>query len=361
MTTEAAARAENLLDFFTASEMRDRAETLRIIETARTVKYAWHPWPADINNLGGDGFKYGIQHQWLRRHQLIALPVYRVAQFKTLAPGGFAIGGQAGGFASEGGIAIVGGMPARPAADYVQQRDQLPSESAQLLMAQYGEVGMTILESLTAQSEAEEQRAYTLFYAVMCQAVDGVAGIEVINEDLPGWLAESAPIALDRAIREGVRVGDLRLPKNDKFGASLVARFADRKLQPAAEDRALGLRMIAEMEDGIARAIDKAINPATGVLVESVKQIQGAAGNQPHQKRALDRLDQALMKEHPGFNVDPSLERTLELVRAAQDKPLPQSDATLDALREQNRLLAVQNERLFNLLEKGKKKTEQAA
>src|SRR5688500_15851139 len=68
----------------------DLSETIRQVETVKTVKFAFHPW-YPLANFGSDGFRFNVPYPVLQRLELIPLAVFQYARIIPKPAGNFAL------------------------------------------------------------------------------------------------------------------------------------------------------------------------------------------------------------------------------------------------------------------------------
>lgn len=296
-------------------------------ESVNTLKFAWHAWDK-INNRATHGIRYGMGGEYaeLKRMELIFLPTLEVPKLKP-KNNGFAVGK----------VTPFGVTAAAAVGSDVEIRLQYPSQTAAMLLKAYGDKGLIILESLTAEVDADKEESILVYEAVMKTIPEGqeLAGVDVIMEDLPKFLRDEAPKLLSHAIKHGVSYDNV-----------------EYKLKPSA--RAKGLKMIAELQAGIATS-----NKAAITVLKKTKKELGAANKGINDSKALpDPQDEFLLHQHPSFSLDNEVERaarasegTINAIRESAGD----NTALLQQMAENNRLLAQQNQLLMQQ-QQGKQK-----
>lgn len=246
-------------------------------ETFETVMWLFNPWH-DIPNLNGDGFMFGVRYSVLERLRPISIPVYPVAVIKPRS-------GLNLGFDGLGGpIAKVGSN--------VESRNQMPSESITRLLSAYYAVGCTALRSITSHTVAQRRESLTIFAAVLWQqGEDGRAGVDLVLEELHGFL------------KKGEALRRLKAADRDGF------LFQGARYELPEGGYLKGVSLIAELLDGVERAVDFALNESTGVLPTTRRQLIGVSKNLSGNKGDTDRLDDWALVQFPSFSMDSELDR----------------------------------------------------
>lgn len=297
----------------------------RRTESVNTLKFGWHAWDK-LNNRATHGVRYGMGGQYaeLLRMELIFLPTLEVPKLRP-KNNGFAVGK----------VTPFGVTAAAAVGSDVETKLQYPSQTAAMLLKAYGDKGLIILESLTAEADADKEESILLYEAVMKTVPEGqeMTGVEVIMEDLPAWLRDEAPKLLSHALKNGVTYDNV-----------------EYKLKPSA--RAKGLKMIAELQAGIATS-----NKAAITVLKKTKKELGAANKGINDSKALpDPQDEFLLYHQRSFKLDTEVERAAranESVTSAIRESSSDNTALLQQMVENNRLLAEQN-RLLNQQAKSK-------
>lgn len=347
----------------------DSANIMERVENARAVWYAWHPW-MDLNNLGGGGPLFGVPYGTLKRMSLIPLSVFLVPKILPRSvgfqPQNWAGGGEmtkdeqglvsADIFQSYAPLAKVGGK--------VIQEDQMPSVSAKNLLKAHRDTGMTILTSLTAPDEIRRAQSLLLYHAIMDSPVEtddeeSHTGGEVRLQDLafntltqrPGFLDVTAPLLLERALRDGVR-----LPMGEDEAGVLTYRMV--KLNPELERN--GLMLIDELKDGVERATDRAIGEQMGILTATAKEMAAARMSQSGNKIQMDKRDKWLAAEFYDFSLDSESERAsktaVAAVAAGREGSAGSEGRMLAMLENQQKFNEMVAKRLFGEEKKSKGK-----
>lgn len=310
----------------------------RRVENTNVLKFAVHPWQ-DLDNRKTHGIRYGMSGEYaiLRRMELLFLPTFRVPKLRP-KNNGFAIGS-----VTPFGVSAGAGVGSD-----VESVLQYPSQTAAKLKKAYGDRGLVVLESLTAETDADKEESILLFEGVMKTSParaegdeeDPPAGVAVIMEDLPAWLEDVAPAMLEHALAEGVVVEGRRYT-----------------LKPSALDK--GLAMIAELQGMIKAGNARAI----AVLKKTKKELAAAAKGVNDSKAIEDALDEFLKYQHPSFSFDTDVDRVGRAAIAARRAERGGggvTDAMLGRLIEQNERLIEDNAILRAHLAANEQKKEAA-
>jgi hypothetical protein len=294
MSTPGTAR-ENISDVmqqFGEGSLPDLRETVRRVESVKTVRFAFHPW-LPMPNFGSDGFRFNIPYPTLERLSLIPLAVFDYPRIVARPAGAFALS-----------IAtLTEAVPAMGSQSKVETLMQMPSTSMRDLYTAFSKFGMVELQSLVAHDEAELSRSYILFNAVMGAAQDnseieaGRRPSDLVLEEFPHWLAQDAP----RALRAGLK--------------RVVIRGRQYKL---TEDQLpAGEKLITEISGSVARAEAAALNPSDGILPRTKELLNITANKGQGGKTHLDRQDVWLLEQYPSFKMDTDVERAQKAMQEA--------------------------------------------
>lgn len=336
---------DSILPGLSSVTLADAAKTSESIDTVRFGLNPWYP----IHNHTLQGYTFGVQIYRIDRMCLIPLRTWKVPVIEPRT-GGFAVGS----FDASGGA-----FPSGSVGSKVSTRLQFPRESAEKLIAAYGaeshqNIGFTVLESLTADTDALKAESILLFRAIMATPInvdwiigETLKGTDMWLEALPRWLKEVTPKLLDQAMREGVGLyrGD-GTANSESDGLARVYKFRHQ-----AFDK--GMRMIEEIGRAVAAATDRALNENTGILQVTKTEMIAASRGAKDKKNQTDKLDNWLLTQFPSFRLDTDVERALASTNAvtkAIEASGTENATSLRALLELQRetLLQLQEERKVN-------------
>lgn len=308
----------------------DLSETIRQVETVKTVKFAFHPW-IPLSNFGSDGFRFNIPYPVLERLALIPLAVFPYPRILPKPSGQFALMG----------ATLTEAVPSMSSQSVVKTEHQMPSVSMRELHTAYGKYGMVELVSLEAHDENELSQSFILYEAVM-----GVAGDEkeaeesgrrpagLVLEDFPDWLGRDAQRALRYAEKNGVSI-------------------RDREYKLARRSDGRGEKLIAEIGHSISRADEVARNPSDGILPRTKELLNITANKGVGGKTHLDRLDEWLLKQYPSFEMDTDIARAQNAMQNAIEAGNNSGDnfkTGMMAILQQQQLGMQQQQKTLDLL-----------
>lgn len=315
-------------------------EQLATSESVRTVRFLFHVWgPRPINNRSGAGNRFGARHSSFPRMSLIpvwawTVPVILPRSTPFVLGQPFATGASAG--------AAVGSR--------FEERLQLASQSVEMLLGAYGKHSLVELTSLAAEADEAKLESLLLFEAVMNTPMgkDGPAGSDLLLEDLlaapqlkapkSGFLDDDAKEMLLRALTDGVPF------------KGQVEKFSNR-----GRAKLRGEQMIEDVKRSVVAAHRLALNEQGGILVETKKQLIGAAARMPDNKAQMDGQDIWLSQQYPSFSFDTTVELASRAGRETADairESSSENNLILQQLFEQNKLQAEQNKLLMELVRK---------
>lgn len=341
----------------TSAAMNEAAKTAESIDTKRFAFNPWYPIP----NCTLKGYTFGIQHYILDRMCLIPLKTWKTVVIQPRT-GGFAVGSMTG----------AGAFPSGSVGSKVDQRLQFPAESAAALMAAYGkdspnDIGMVMLDSLTATSDADTLESLLLFRAIMATPLD----IEGVSERLMGkdlwlealldlgslygtakwskidWLNRTAPKLLAQAIQNGVP-----MYASGTQSSSRPVRVVP--LSPQAQ--AKGEALIEDMKRALRAAAVRALHPEMGVLPKTKKEMTASARGSKDMKNQTDNLDNWLLTQYVCFSLDTDVERANN-ANASLIEAIREGRSNEDGIAE---FMALQRETLEQLKEANKANSELA-
>lgn len=296
----------------------DLQETIKQVESVKTVKFAFHPWYPHPN-FGPDGFRFNIPYPVLNRLELIPLAVFQYPEIVPRASGQFALMG----------ATLAEAVPSMSSQSKVTTRMQMPSVSMRELHVAYSKFGMVELASLTAQNEEELAQSFVLFHAVMAPArrVKDSEGREIdLEEDL---IAGRRPA--DMPLEDYAKVPGNLLPSNSSSSKSWLVGEAPRALRSALKgikingrtysiaqsQIAQGEKLIQEIHTSILRAHEAALSPSDGILPNTKKLLNITANRGQGGKTFVDHLDMWLMDQYPSFAMDTDVERARKSMQSA--------------------------------------------
>lgn len=260
----------------------------RLAETMQTVAFCFHPG-MDIPNIGRQGFNFNVPYPALRRMEPILLHVFPAARIKPRTTGVGFIGATASsGIADERGFEYGGAVPAGGAGKHIERYNQMPSVSANYLVTAHKQRGMVRLDSMTSQGDEELNLHVALFDAVFrTPFLKDKRAVDVELEHWPAFI--------------------------DQVAGKLLGRFLKRDGLPEDfEDR--GRQLIREVGKSVEGLRSYALNPSTGVLPTTKKEMEVAAKT-GQGKFFLNDEDQFLLKQFPSFKMDSEVERAQAAMR----------------------------------------------
>lgn len=318
----------------------------------QTTEFVFHAW-ADIKNTDVRGARGNLKYPILKRLQLI--PIYPWPYQKIVNR-------------TQGHVS--GDMIAGRTRVGTEQKPRTASvaDSIAYIVKSFAKMsGIDRIACLKTDSDDGRREAFMLFHAAMETSKlpeVSMRGVDCLLEDLvdindrgilkPGFLTLAAPLALGFAVKEGVQVPDYlyydrvegKIVRSGLFPARIY-RFGQGALEK-------GLTMIEELKRICQSAYDKAAGP-TGILTLSRNQINAAKMGQDDTKMQKDPQDLWLERQVPSFSWDTEVDRmreaqrpVLEELRALRSaRPVEYSESEeMRLIRENNELLAKQNERL---------------
>lgn len=310
---------ESLMAGISSAELQAAARTP---ESLTSVMFAFHPW-CPIPNVTLSGFTFGIQHVVLKRMDLVPLKAWKTPIIQPRASG-FTVGS----------ITLGGVFPSGAVGSKVEQQWQFPSESARQLLGSYGrgsvnDIGMVILDSLSADSDLDKLRSLMTFHAVMRTPVDegGPVAVDLPMEYLPAFLKNDANKLLQRLVLHG-----------------MVVRGEEVRLAKGGQKR--GELMIAGIAESINAATRRATDEGTGILPQTKRQLIGASKGLKDVKVLPDLLDTFLLEQFPSYSLDTDVERATRANRSVTDAIQASGKESALTLRE---LLDMQRQTLEQL------------
>lgn len=354
MTTATATR-ENISDvmkqFGQHGSMPDLTETVRQVESVKSVKFAFHPW-LPIPNFGSDGFRFNIPYAVLERLQLIPLAVFPYPRFTPRA-GQFALSM----------ATLTEAVPAMGSQSKVETLMQMPSVSMRDLYTAYSKVGMVELQSLAAHDEAQLSESFILFHAVMGFARTDEHGNE-LQQDLEAGrrsihytledLLKPSPDLMDARVSRSLSWLENGAPR--ALRASLKGVKIKGQIYTIAQSQiSKGEKLIEEIKTSVYRAHQAALNPSDGILPRTKELLNITANKGQGGKTHLDNQDSWLLSEYPSFRMDTDVERAQKAMQGAIEAGNQSSDdfktGVLAMMQQQQEMMAQQQQTL-NLLTK---------
>lgn len=353
--------ASTLKDF-SGAPLADLEETVREVESVKTVRFAWHAW-LPHNNLGSDGFRFNVQYAWLDRLVPIPLPVFPYPEILGRSSSAFALLGNIGNLDAT----LAEGVPSAGSQAKRKQKLQTPAESMLALHTAYGKYGMVELKSLLAADEREQATSFTLYEAVM-GAARGEAELDagrrpanLLLEDFPVWLREGARRALKHAFSKGSV--DVPVYAQDKSGGKpRIVRYASRPFEESIGISDRAERLIDEVGISIAQAHEMALSPSIGILPRTREALNITTNRGQGGKTHLDNVDIWLLEQFPSFNMDTDVERAR---RAMQDtlesnaQSTGETNAVLAQIAQQNQQQSQQFMEFMRTVAEGQRQTNE--
>src|ERR1051325_6524614 len=303
----------------------DLTETVRQVESVKSVKFAFHPW-LPISNFGSDGFRFNIPYAVLERLTLIPLAVFRYPRI-TPRGGQFAFGLSTLGVDPTGFSTAfeVGAVPAMGSQNKVETLMQMPSVSMNALYTAYSKFGMVELEALASHDEAKLSENFILFNAVMGLARCDEEGNE-LEQDLEAGL-RSKHFTLEDLLKPSPDLMDPRHSRSISWletGAPRALRAAlkgvsikGQRYAIAQSQIASGEKLIEQLKQSVYRAHQAALNPADGILPRTKELLNITANKGTGGKTHLDNQDSWLLSEYPSFKMDTDVERAQKAMQGA--------------------------------------------
>lgn len=344
--------SEVMKQFGQHGSLPDLTETVRQVESVKSVKFAFHPW-LPISNFGSDGFRFNIPYPVLERLTLIPLAVFPYPKITPRANGQFALGM----------ATLTEAVPAMGSQSKVETLMQMPSVSMRDLYTAYSKFGMVELQTLASHDEAELSENFILFHAVMGLAGTDANGNE-LEEDLKAG-RRSINYTLEDLLKPSPDLMDPRVSSNFSWldnGAHHALRTAlkgvtikGQRYAIAQSQIAKGERLIEEIKTSVYRAHQAALNPSDGILPRTKELLNITANKGQGGKTHLDNQDSWLLSEYPSFRMDTDVERAQRAMQGAIEAGNQSGDefksGVLAMMQQQQQMMAQQQETL-NLLAK---------
>ncbi len=355
-TATAPRRPENISDvmqqFGQNGSLPDLRETVRQVESIKSVRFAFHPW-LPIPNFGSDGFRFNIPYPVLERLQLIPLAVFPYPRITPRANGQFALGM----------ATLTEAVPAMGSQSKVETLMQMPATSMRDLYTAYSRFGMVELTSLLSQDEEELSESFILFHAVMGLARTNDDGSE-LQEDLEAG-RRSVNYTLEHLLKPSPDLMDPRASSSLSWldnGAHLALRASlkgvtikGQRYAIAQSQIARGEKLIEEIKQSVYRAHQAALNPSDGILPRTKELLNITANKGQGGKTHLDNQDSWLLSEYPSFRMDTDVERAQKAMQGAIEAGNQSGDEFKNgvmAMMQQQQQMMAQQQQTLSLLTK---------